>query len=53
MVNILILGGSGFIALNLAISLRNRGYNVITSNLQNLAAEQSIRCDASIDMTMM
>ncbi len=47
MANVLITGGSGFIGSNLAISLRNRGHNVITSDLLNQASEQSIRCDVS------
>ncbi|MCK4565722.1 MAG: NAD(P)-dependent oxidoreductase, partial [Candidatus Thorarchaeota archaeon] len=47
MANVLITGGSGFIGSNLAISLRSRGHNVITSDLLNQASEQSIRCDVS------
>jgi dTDP-glucose 4,6-dehydratase len=42
---IVITGGQGFIGTNLAIELRNRGYNTWRSDITQSVDQQFIRCD--------
>ncbi len=42
---ILITGGAGFIGTNLATELRNRGHQVLTTDLYHTGTEEHIRAD--------